>query len=166
MITRSATIATLALLFVTVSAAMADDSCKARLSSDQEVVTPPAPPVVEDTTGKFEIQFNKNRTAGEYTLRVQRGERITQAHLHCGPIGVNGPVIVFLAGPHAPGWDVDGKWISNATVTDSNVVNTACGATLAAILEAAKAGMVYANVHSVEHGAGVVRGQLECNNND
>jgi hypothetical protein len=129
---------------------------QARLTGDQEV-----PAVITDTTGRFEILVNKNQTAGEYTLRVESGVRVQQSHFHCGAAGVNGPVIVFLAGFRAEGWDVDGKWVSNATITDANVINTACGTTLAAIFEQARNGNIYVNVHSVAHPAGVVRGQLE-----
>jgi len=138
--------------------AAADELFQARLSGDQEA--PPVGPVVTDTAGRFEVLVSKDRKSAEYTLRVENGTRVTQSHFHCGPAGVNGPVIVFLAGFHAPGWDVDGKWVDNATVTDANVVNTACGATLAEIFEQARAGNVYVNVHSVAHPAGVARGQL------
>jgi hypothetical protein len=147
-------IALAALAFTPIAGA--DEVFQARLTGDQEV-----PPVATDTTGRFEILVNKDQTAGEYTLRVDSGVRVTQSHFHCGPAGVNGPIIVFLAGFHAPGWDVDGKWVSNATVTDANVVNTACGATLAAIFEQARNGSVYVKVHSVAHPGGVIRGQLE-----
>ena len=146
-------IALAALAFTPIAGA--DESFQARLTGDQEV-----PAVATDTTGRFEILVNKAHTEGEYTLRVESGVRVTQSHFHCGPAGVNGPVIVFLAGFHAPGWDVDGKWVSNATVTDANVVNTACGTTLAAIFEQARSGNVYVNVHSVAHPGGVARGQL------
>ena len=128
---------------------------KARLSGDQEV-----PPVVTDTSGRFEVHVNNDGTA-EYTLRVENGNRVTQAHFHCGVAGVNGPVIVFLAGFHAPGWDVDGKWVSNATITNANIVNTSCGTTLDEIFENARLGGVYVNVHSVSNPPGIVRGQLE-----
>ena len=134
----------------------ADELFQARLTGDQEV-----PAVATDTTGRFEILVNKNQTAGEYTLRVESGVRVTQSHFHCGAAGVNGPVIVFLAGFRAEGWDVDGKWVSNATITDANVINPACGTTLAAIFAQARNGNVYVNVHSVAHPGGVVRGQLE-----
>ena len=138
------------------SAAGAAQLFQARLIGAEEV-----PPVVtEDTTGRFEILFDRDTTSGEYTLRVVSGVRVTQAHFHCGPAGVIGPVIVFLAGFHANGWNVDGKWVSNATITDANIVNTACGATLEAIAEAARNGNVYVNVHSVANPGGVARGQL------
>jgi len=134
----------------------AEESFEARLSGDNEV-----PAVATDTTGRFKISVNKEATAGEYTLRVDSGVRITQSHFHCGPAGANGPVIVYLAGFRPEGWDVDGKWVSNATITDANVINTACGATLAAIFEQARHGNVYVNVHSVAHPGGVARGQLQ-----
>jgi len=135
----------------------AEELFQARLTGDQEV-----PAVETDTTGRFEILVNKEATAGEYTLRVNSGVRITQAHFHCGSLGVNGPIIVFLAGFRAEGWDVDGKWVSNATITDANVINTACGTTLAQIFQQARLGNIYVNVHSVAHPAGVARGQLEA----
>ena len=136
--------------------AVADELFQARLSGDQEV-----PPVVTDTKGRFEALLSKDEQSAEYTLRVESGVRVTQSHFHCGPAGANGPVIVFLAGFHAQGWDVDGKWVSNATVTNANITNTACGATLAEIFQQARAGNVYVNVHSVANPAGVARGQLE-----
>jgi hypothetical protein len=154
---RSVVIAAIALTASGVTAtAVADELFRARLSGDQEV-----PPVVTDTTGRFEVLLSKDQQSAEYTLRVDSGVRVTQSHFHCGPAGVNGPVIVFLAGFHPQGWDVDGKWVSNATITNANIVNTACGLTLVDIFQQARAGNVYVNVHSVAHPAGVARGQLE-----
>jgi hypothetical protein len=119
------------------------------------------PPVVTQTTGRLTIKFNKRETKGEYTLRVNDGVRVTQAHFHCAPPGVNGPVIMFVAGFHDRGWDVDGKWINDATVTNANIVDTTCGATLAAIAQAMRDGRVYANAHTVAHPGGEIRGQVE-----
>lgn len=152
-----ATIIALSASLVLTGPAQAKDTFIAKLTGDQEV-----PPVVTDTTGRLQIQFNKGATEAEFTLRVSDGVRVTQAHLHCAAAGVNGPIVVFLAGFHAPGWDVDGKWVSNTTVTDANIVNPACGTTLAELLQSIRSGNVYVNVHSVAHPAGVVRGQLEA----
>jgi len=146
----------LALLAVATVVGAGEETFRATLTGDQEV-----PPVVTQTTGKLTIKFNKQETEGEYTLRVNDGVRVTQAHFHCAPRGVNGPVIIFLAGFHDRGWDVDGKWISNATVTNANIVNTSCGATLAAIAQAMRDGRVYANAHTVAHPGGEIRGQVE-----
>jgi hypothetical protein len=157
MIARLIAIGTAALILTSASVAIAGDTFKAELTGDQE-----NPPVTDQgTTGKFVIQFNRDFSAGEYKLIVNKGVRVTQGHFHCGAVGVNGPVIVFLAGFQANGWDVDGQWITNASVTNANIVNTSCGDTLAKIADAARAGMVYVNVHSVAKPGGVARGQLE-----
>ena len=129
---------------------------KARLSGAQEV-----PPVTTETSGSFRIDFKRDLSSAEFKLRVNDGTRVTQAHIHCGPEGTNGPVVVFLGGFHAPGWDIDGWWVGNATVTDANVVNPACGSTLADLLSSMQAGQTYVNVHTVANPGGEVRGQLQ-----
>ena len=160
MITRLIAIGSVAaMVFSTASIAGADQTFKARMSGDQEV-----PPVTDQgTSGKFEIQFNRDYTEGEYKLVINSGVRVTQAHLHCGPAGVNGPIIIFLAGFHDSGWDIDGQWVTNATVTNANIVNTSCGGTLAEIAQNAAQGNVYVNAHSVAKPGGVTRGQLQGN---
>ena len=135
--------------------AQADELFKATMTGDQEV-----PPVVTNTTGKVFFLLNKEETAMEFQLHVSDGVRITQSHIHCAPAGVNGPIIIFLGGLHAAGLDIDGKWVSNATITNTSIINTACGATLAAIAQQMRNGNTYANVHSVAHPGGVIRGQI------
>jgi hypothetical protein len=147
--------------------------CKARLSGDQEVTTPPGG-VVTDTTGKFRISFNDDETIAEYRLEVRDGVRVTQAHIHCAPAGVNGPIVAFLAGFHDRGWDVDGRWIDNATLTDDNVLAAATPSptcpndinNLRDLAQAGRDGNLYANVHTIAHAGGEVRGQLECEDED
>lgn len=129
---------------------------RADLTGDEEV-----PPVDTETTGEVRIRFNDSLTAAEFRLKVRDGVRITQAHIHCGPTGQNGPVVVFLAGLISTGVEVDGWWIDNATITDANIINTACGTTLAELAMQMMAGNTYANVHSLAHPGGEVRGQLE-----
>jgi CHRD domain len=138
--------------------AEANDLFKATLTGGEEA--PPVGPVDTDTGGKATLSLNKSETEIEFQLRVDDGERITQAHIHCGDVGVNGPIVVFLAGLNEAGYDVDGKWVGNATITDSSIVNTSCGATVAALAESMRGGHTYANVHSFDHPGGVVRGQI------
>jgi CHRD domain-containing protein len=140
----------------------------ARLLGDNEV-----PPVDTETFGKVEIVFNKDETKAEYHLTVRKGVRATQSHIHCAPAGVNGPVVVFLAGFHAKGWDVDGSWIENATVTDDNVMPPAAGSTcptpinnLRDLAQAIRDGNAYVNVHTVANPGGEIRGQLKAEHRD
>ena len=104
-------------LFAIGHVANADDDdegeFEAKLRGGNEV-----PAVETDTTGKAEVEFNDGETEAEIKLKVRKGVRVQQAHIHCAPEGENGPVVVFLAGLHERGWDVDGTWIKNETVTD------------------------------------------------
>ena len=127
-----------------------------RLSGAQEV-----PPVDTETRGRFRMEFKRDMSAAEFRLRINDGMRVTQAHIHCGPEGSNGPAIIFLGGFHERGWDVDGWWVGNAVVTDDNIVNDACGTTLVDIAASMDAGMAYVNVHTVRVPSGEIRGQIK-----
>ncbi len=136
-------------------AASRGGSFVAIMTGDEEV-----PPVDTDMTGEVSIEFDPNFTAAKFTLTVNDGVRVQQAHIHCGGPGVNGPIVVFLAGFHAPGWDVNGQWIDNVQFTNANIVDTTCGATLAELAQSMAVGNAYANVHTVAHPGGEIRGQI------
>jgi hypothetical protein len=138
---------------------------EASLSGDQEVTTPPGG-VTTETSGEAKFKFNRDLNRLKFELEVEDGVRVTQAHIHCAPAGSNGPVVIFLAGFHDRGWDVDGDWIGDATATDANITNPACGDTLAEIAESMAAGNTYANVHTIANPAGEVRGQIEGEGDD
>jgi hypothetical protein len=154
------------LLLLAVSApAFGDNTLKfaADLTGAEEV-----PPVQTATTGKVEVEFNADATAADFELEVLDGVAVTQAHLHCGAAGQNGPVVVFLFGFIPGGFDVDGQ-IARFTLTDANVaaVGADCVPTigmeinnLADLLDATRDGLIYANVHTVANPGGEIRGQL------
>ena len=146
-----------------IRAAVAQQDFRARLSGSEEV-----PPVLTDTTGKVEIVLNEDETKAEFELEVLQGVRVTQSHIHCAPKGVNGPIVLFLAGFHNRGWDVNGSWIENATATDANVIPPPAGSTCPHVINnlhdlalAMRQGDTYVNVHTVAHPGGEVRGQLK-----
>lgn len=160
MLNHGVSVFILAIALAAPMAALAKDTFFADLSGDQEF-----PPVASPTTGKFKIQFSSDYTEAEFNLRVDDGNQLFMAHLHCAPAGSNGPIVVWLAGRHPDpgGWNVDGKWIGNTVLNNSNIVasNTSCGADLAGLAAAMRAGLVYVNVHSRANPAGEVRGQIE-----
>ena len=142
---------------------------KVDLSGAQEI-SPPAPVNGVDTvtTGKLQIFFNQSLSEANFRLHVQEGATITQAHLHCGRAGENGPVVVFLFGPVDAGVDVDGTLtrdtLFNADITDigpdcKSVIGRPVN-NIASLASAARDGLIYVNVHSVNNPAGEVRGQL------
>ena len=90
---------------------------------------------------------------------------ITQAHLHCGSAGNNGPVVAFLFA--MPGMleneDVDGSLSSGMLMFEDLIQEADCGNeanNIASLYDGIKAGAIYLNVHSVANPAGEVRGQL------
>ena len=118
------------------------------------------PPVTTDTTGLAVVLMNDDSSEAHFALRVNKGEAVTQAHIHCGEMGVNGPVVAFLAGFHDIGWNVNGWWIVNAALTDANIVNTACGTNLQELAAEMASGNAYVNAHTVANPGGEARGQL------
>ena len=130
---------------------------KAKLSGAQEV-----PPVVTDTTGKAHFHIKSAETAIRFRLDIKDAVGAlgaAGAHLHCAPAGFNGPVVAFLAASVPGGFD--GKVQIRATLTGANIINPACGVTIADLVQAMRDGDVYVNVHSPAHPGGVIRGQVE-----
>jgi hypothetical protein len=136
---------------------------EAELTGAQEV-----PAVDTETAGKAEVEFNHALTEAAFEVEVFDGEAVLQAHFHCAPVGVNGPVVAFLFGFIPGGFDVDGK-LAKFTLTDANILADAtpsatCPAdinTLADLAQAMQDGLVYANVHTVDNPGGEIRGQME-----
>ena len=125
--------------------------------------------MVTATTGEIEVEFNDALTQAEFELEVFDGVAVVQAHFHCAPAGVNGPVVAFLFGRVPGGFDVDGD-LAEFTLTDANIaaVGANCVPTIgmainniADLAQAMQDGNIYANVHTVANPGGEVRGQLE-----
>lgn len=118
------------------------------LSGSEEV-----PPITTTATGTF--QYRLDGQALHYVLKAN-GTGMTMAHIHLGDKGANGPVITFLFGPNQAGVssiDVGGT-ITAAQLTGS-LANDMAG-----FINALNRGGLYVNVHSIEHPAGVLRGQI------
>lgn len=140
----------------------ADDELEfsARLTGDQEV-----PPVDTQTKGKASFEVNEDYTKINYELKVKtRGMDtvgllgVAGAHIHCAPAGQNGPVVAFLAGVVNGG--LDGRVEFSATLTDANIVDDTCGATIADLVNSMSSELTYVNVHSLANPSGEVRGQI------
>ena len=119
------------------------------------------PPVPSQTLGVALLSTSQSETRVNIQMFVFNGDAVTQAHIHCGDVGQNGPIVVFLAGLIAQGHDVDGRWISNAKFKEDNIIpGSACGDTLDQLLMAMRERRTYLNVHTVANPGGEVRGQI------
>jgi CHRD domain. len=107
------------------------------LSGDQEV-----PAVTTSATGTATITVNADKSVtGSITTKSIDG---IAAHIHLAPVGKNGPPIVPLNKTSDNVWSVP----AGSKLTDEQYASY-------------KAGDLYVNVHSAEHKAGEIRGQLK-----
>jgi hypothetical protein len=122
--------------------ALAGDNFTARLSGDEEV---PA----RDTraTGVAKFKLREDGTALLFKVNVGNIDNVFAAHIHCGAVGVNGPVGVtlFMAAP--AGGAVHGT-LAEGTITAPDPGNGCGWADLAAVLAAMESGATYVNVHT------------------
>ena len=141
------------------------------LSGAQEVFTPaPGAPSPADShaQGQAIIQIARNGDSFDYKLIVSNIDNVVQAHIHCAPEGVNGPIVVWfypsktatgaLTGPTGR---QDGVLIED-TIAPANVrtftanaannaacpLTTAGAPTFAEVLDKMRSGNAYVNVHT------------------
>jgi hypothetical protein len=162
---------------------------RTHLAGDNEVFAGSPSPADSRAQGQAIFQIADDEQSFEYKLIASNIENITQAHIHCGPAGQNGPIVVWLypsvtatqalpggAGRH------DGV-LAEGTVSagvQAHVrpllpgVNPACPdgvANFAQVLAKIRAGNAYVNVHTNDGVApinqgpgdfpgGEIRGQL------
>ncbi len=125
------------------------------------------------TTGHARVWFDMTNATGSPTtttmmwqsLSVWNGDDITAAHLHCGLPGANGPIVLDLFHPSASSTDVNGTLVATSTVSagDLHATTTGCAMPITSLTDlgnAMRAGIIYANVHSLAYPNGVARGQM------
>jgi CHRD domain len=122
--------------------ASAGDNFVAPLSGDAEVPARDTP-----ATGVAKFKLREDGTVLLFKVNVSDIENVVAAHIHCGAVGVNGPVGVTLFGAPPAGGAVEGT-LAEGTITAPDPGN-ACGwADLAAVLAAIESGATYVNVHT------------------
>ena len=129
-------------LLVPASPASAGNNFVAPLSGDKEV---PA----RDTAARGVATF-KLRGEGSallFRVNVANIDNVVAAHIHCGAVGVNGPVGVTLFMGTPAGGAVNGT-LSEGTITAPDPGNGCGWADLAAVLAAIESGDTYVNAHT------------------
>ena len=129
------------------------------------------PPVATRARGSAIFTLNDDGTELAYKLIVANIDNVTQAHIHCGPAGVNGPIILWLYPSAPPATLIPGtsNGILNQDVaTNADVIarpdSPACPggvADLSDVVEKLSNGGAYANVHTSAFPPGEIRGQIE-----
>jgi hypothetical protein len=123
---------------------------------------------VRDSQGQAQAIFHlsEDGTALDFELIASNIIDVTQAHIHCGPPGVNGPIVVFLYG-FGPTVSPNGV-LSEGTITNADVIprpdSAACPggvANLEDVIEKMNNDGAYVNVHTVVFPGGEIRGDIE-----
>ena len=139
-----ATVAAFALLSLTPgSAAPKGVEFSAKLSGANEV-----PVRATDAVGKALFRLSDDGTELSYRLIVDGINNVVAAHIHIGPEGVNGPVVLFLAGPLAAGGGPSNGILSEGTATAANLVGPLAGQSLSVLVASMRSGGAYVNVHT------------------
>jgi CHRD domain len=136
------------------------------------------PPVVSDGSGTFRAEIRDNRIPFQLIYDVGSDDSdATQAHLHIANPGNNGGIVVFLCSnppivppegvtqrecPPSPG-EVTGDIAADdvlAVAEGDPPVEIFAAGDLEGLKRLIDQGAVYVNVHTTDHGAGEVRGQM------
>jgi len=155
-------------IVVTVPFAASADEIKAHLIGYQEV------PAINSTgNAVFTAKIAQDRQSFRWELSFAGLTNVTQAHIHFGQKGVAGAIVIWLCANNPPitaappGTQAcpTSSGTVTGTATAANVVGVpAQGITAGdfeAILDAIDAGVAYANIHTVAHPPGEIRGQIK-----
>ena len=83
-----------------------------------------------------------------FKVIVANIDNVVASHIHIGPPGVNGPVVLFLFGNAPPGGGTVNGILSQGTATAANLVGPLAGHPLSDLIAAMEAGNAYVNVHT------------------
>jgi hypothetical protein len=141
-----------------VPGSQAATSFVAPASGDQEV------PAVE-TNARGNTTFQLREDGLHFRLTVANLHNITQAHIHYGPAGVNGPVLVWLFPDGPPDTLIEGRFsgvIAEGVITEDDLVGPPQLEvnTLEVLLELMREEYAYVNVHTQQFPPGEIRGQI------
>ncbi|MBG9794144.1 hypothetical protein ABD76_17195 [Paenibacillus dendritiformis] len=127
---------------------------RAILSGRNEV-----PPVRTIASGNAVFQLSSNRTQLRFRLVIRNINRVTQAHIHLGRRGQNGPIVAFLFGPSKFGISVR-RGVIQGILTSRDLVGPLKGKTIRDLIREIERGNAYVNVHTIQFPDGEIRGQI------
>jgi hypothetical protein len=123
----------------------------AKLSGQEEV-----PPV--QTTASGMAWFKPMLDKVWFKVNVTDMQGVTQAHIHIGKVGENGPVVVTLYKSDTP-QPINGK-LAYGNITANLLEGPMKGKQLSDLATTMSNGSTYVNVHTEKHPNGEIRGQI------
>jgi hypothetical protein len=140
--------------------ASANHDFAANLTGQEEV------PVVDtQATGQaIFVPVQPTNETIDFYVNATGIQAVTQAHIHSGVRGENGPIVVTLftfdptQNPDQNGFTINGN------ITAINLEGPMQGKTTSDLISAMKNGSTYVNVHTEQNPNGEIRGQLQVPN--
>jgi hypothetical protein len=123
------------------------------------------PPLDTEAQGGAVFALNEDGSAMDYALAVQGIVDVNQAHIHQGPAGENGEVVVWLyPGPATQEpQTISGRFdgvLAQGTIESDDLTGPLEGESLDALLQAMAEDDAYVNVHTEANPPGEIRGQI------
>lgn len=128
-----------------------NEKFNAKLSGQEEV-----PPV--QTTASGMAWFKPMQDKVWFKLNVTDMQGVTQAHIHTGKQGENGPPVVTLYKSDTP-QPINGK-LAYGNITANLLEGPMKGKQISDLATAISNGTTYVNVHTEKHPNGEIRGQI------
>lgn len=133
-------------------AVFANHDFAANLTGQDEV-----PPVDTQALGEaIFVPIQPRNETIDFYVNASGIQAVTQAHIHSGSPGENGPIVVtlFTLNPVQNGVSINGSIAAN------NLEGPMQGKTVAELIDAIKNNTTYVNVHTEQNPNGEIRGQL------
>ena len=134
--------------------AQGDQKFTAKLTGKEEV-----PPKDTKASGTSEFNLSSDGKKMTYVVNVKDMDKVTQAHIHSGKTGENGPVVVWLFNATTPTGPKSGV-LSQGSFTSSELVGPLKGKQMSDLVKLINDGQAYVNVHTEANPMGEIRGQL------
>lgn len=146
-------------LFIPLIAASGATTFRATLSGRNQT-----PPIDTSAHGTATFSLTKSGKSLSYRLYVADVENVSMAHIHIGGAGEEGPVAVWLYPSHPPARVKKGKFtgtLASGVITAAKLEGPLKGKAIADLISEIKNGDAFVNVHTVQHPAGEIRGQIK-----
>ncbi len=122
------------------------------------------PQVNTNAIGRSAFGLSQDGNSIRFVNAFSRLRNVTLAHLHLGPIGDTGPVVVNLLpdefNPDDNRQQQRASRVIKGEITSDDLVGPLAGLSISALARQIQEGNVYVNIHTEQNPSGEIRGQL------
>ena len=105
------------------------------------------PPHDTPAQGQSVMTVSADGQSISFKLMASNIDNVVASHIHLGPPGVNGGIVVFLYGNAPAGGGPTQGVLAEGTITAADLINALQGHPLSDLVAAIEAGNAYVNVH-------------------